>query len=413
MVFGSKKKVSTKLTDEEKFAVRILRKAQEKYNRTGNHLDLLAGMNLIKDLPSDVQEKAMRIASQQHAGGVEVERKVGNRKARIDRGQIIGVSRADEVRKANPTAVVVQLTICGSGYGEWRTDKEMITFVPRVKDASGLGWNKITSGVTCYRRDGDNGPELMFAGPGGGGTTGFSPAGALDRGSNSIDAIVGEAPTQVTNVIESEDPTDSAPIKLMIQAHSRGSVAANEVANILKAKYKQRITVELVVHDPVMGPSQKGTKLKTDVGRVDETTLIMSMNPGYGFIGNDLFTSQRVYGAKRIILSKQSHSAGLAEGFIYKGKRYEGFGLTDLDPGIYIDWNDTADSSKPLELVASLEAFRSAISDAADRDEVDEIQAKAIDDAKDRLRAVKKDAGGVSTDRRMHIINKVLVDYFS
>jgi hypothetical protein len=70
----------------------------------------------------------------------------------------------------------------------------------------------------------------------------------------------------------------------------------------------------------------------------------MSLNPEKGFFLNESFTSQKVYGAKRIIPSTQNHSVGLSEGFVFNGRRYTGGAIYSLPESIYVDTNKTAES---------------------------------------------------------------------
>jgi hypothetical protein len=397
------------MSEELKFAVRVLRKANEKQDQ----MALLAALNLIKDMPADVKTRAIAIASTPRPEGVKI----------VRRGR-----RAD-LREERPDDLIVKVSIAGSGYGNWRTDKEKDDFVPTADEAGNWGWEKINSSVTCYRRDHDKGPELLFAGPGGKGTTG-SPGGAFDRGSNSIDALVAEVPKQVKSTIKAADPGEKKNITLLIRAHSRGSVAADIAANQIKEFYEMLervIQVELVVIDPVPGPSQSGEKVKIDVGGLDESTLVMSLNPGKGFFLNDSFTSQRVFGAKRIILSTQNHSVGLSEGFVFKGRRYTGSAMNSLPEGIYVDTNKTAESSIELNQVSSLATFKASVDKMADEDvsldedeaenvgldeeEADEGRPEAFLRVRAEVKAARKTVPGKNLDNRLKIIDQVLRDY--
>jgi hypothetical protein len=385
-------KKKEKMPEDLQFAVRVLRKASEKEDP----MALLAALNLIKGMPEDVKTKAMDIASRPRPDGVKI----------VSRG------RRTDLREQRPDDLIVKVSIAGSGYGNWRTEKEKDTFVPTAEEAASWGWEKINSGVTCYRRDRGKGPELLFAGPGGAGTTGFSAGGALDQGSNSIDKLVAEAPNQVINAINEADDTHKKPITLLIRAHSRGAVAADIVANRMKDLYKDRgIKVELVLIDPVPGPGQSGERKKIDVGGLDESIVVMSLNPGKTFFGNDAFTSQRVYGAKRIILSTQNHSVGLSEGFVFNGRRYKGSSMNSLPEGIYVDTNKTAESSIDLEQVASLAMFKASIDKLADEDEADDLRQEALDHVRSEVRAARKTNPGSNTGARLKIIDKVLVNY--
>jgi hypothetical protein len=92
-----------------------------------------------------------------------------------------------------------------------------------------------------------------------------------------------------------------------------------------------------------------------------ESTLVYSVASGYVYG----FTPQKVIGAKRIIISRQDHSAGLANGFVYEGRLYKGSSLNSLPEGIFVDRNKTNQNSLPLERVATrdeaIAAFKSAL----------------------------------------------------
>jgi hypothetical protein len=389
---GGMPKSKEKMPEDLRFAVRVLRKASEK----GDPMALLAALNLIKDMPEDVKSKAMDIASRPRPDGVKI----------VNRGR-----RAD-LREERPDDLIVKVSIAGSGYGNWRTEKEKDTFVPKAEEAGSWGWEKINSSVTCYRRDKGKGPELLFAGPGGAGTKGLSFGGALDQGSNSIDKLVAEAPNQVINAIGAADPDGERPITLLIRAHSRGAVAADIVATRMKDLYIGRgINVELVLIDPVPGPGQSGERKKIDVGKLDQSIVVMSLNPGKTFFGNDAFTSQRVYGAKRIILSTQNHSVGLSEGFVYKGRRYKGSALNSLPEGVYVDTNKTAESSIELEQVASLAMFKASIDKLTNEETADQLRQEALDHVRSEVDAARRANPGANTGSRLKIIDKVLANY--
>ncbi len=397
-------------SEELKFAVRVLKKANEKGDTTA----LVAALKLIKSLPEDVQTQAVLIATTPRKGGPITRR-----------------GRRADLREERPDDLIVKVSIAGSGYGNWRTDKEKDDFVPTADEAGDWGWEKISSGVTCYRRDQGKGPELLFAGPGGSGTTG-SPGVRSTGDLIRIDALVGEVPKQVKSTIKTADPGDKKNITLLIRAHSRGSVAADIAANQLKDYYQmldREIKVELVIIDPVPGPSQKGEKVAIDIGGLDESTLVMSLNPGKGFFLNESFTSQKVFGAKRIILSTQNHSVGLSEGFVFKNRRYTGSAMNSLPEGIYIDTNQTAESSIELDQVTSLSTFRATVEKmededidldedetenvGLDREEDEETRGDVLVRAREEARTARKTVPGKKLDKRLKIIDKVLTEYLT
>ena len=66
---------------------------------------------------------------------------------------------------------------------------------------------------------------------------------------------------------------------------------------------------------------------------MDESTLVYSVYSGHGFS----FTPQRVFGAKRIIISQQKHVSGVQSGFVYENRLYKGSSLNTLPTGVYRD----------------------------------------------------------------------------
>lgn len=80
------------------------------------------------------------------------------------------------------------------------------------------------------------------------------------------------------------------------------------------------------------GPWHSGVDLKSDVSELDASTLVYSLHTQYNFF----FTPQKVFGAKRLILSKKTHGVGYEVGVTFKDKLYKGFSLNSLPPGLYI-----------------------------------------------------------------------------
>ena len=167
-------------------------------------------------------------------------------------------------------------------------------------------------------------------------------------------------------------------VTVLMKAHSRGSVAGSQVAKHLADKHDAQSNdpwdVELVLFDPVPGPEtdpddQYDPNTKLDLGQtgLQKFTLVYSVASGYnkgrmGGMGPQSkawFTPQQVLGAQTIIISRQSHSAGLTAGFRYRNPQtktdevYMGSRLNALTPGVYVDLNKTGSNAKPLVKVAS------------------------------------------------------------
>ncbi len=285
--------------------------------------------------------------------------------------------------------LVVKVLIAGSGYNGWAT---------QVESNSGavLNWEREDDpddGVesTRYGRDKGKGTELMFAGPGGTETKGgyFNPKAARDVGSNSIAELVAQVPEMVDQAIAAglaEDAERS--IVILIKAHSRGAVAGGQIRNILQGRYPAA-KVELVQVEPVPGPDHSGDDVELDLrgagGGLADSTLVYSVASGY----TAGFTPQKVHGARRILISKQNHSAGLMMGFTYDGELYKGSGLNSLPDGVYVDMNENGENSVPLVRVGDIDAAK-----------------LKIDEAFKKSKARNRDYN------RMDIIKSILDEYF-
>ena len=117
------------------------------------------------------------------------------------------------------------------------------------------------------------------------------------------------------------------------------------------------VEVELTMFDPVPGPGHKGKSTKLDLSKagLSEFTLVYSVGSGYAGI----FSPQAVYGAKRIILTLEKHSAKTAAGFVYQGKHYRGSNLNSLPPGVYVD-SGGAELVKVKDIQGAKDEFKQA-----------------------------------------------------
>lgn len=258
----------------------------------------------------------------------------------------------------------------------------------------------------------------MLAGTGGEGTTGFSTGGVTDSGSNSISDLETEGVAQVKDLINTgRKSAPNRPVHVMVRAHSRGGVAGTMVANDLKSSYGKRIEVELVDFDPVPGPDavadedkrdSKDTRYnKMDISQVDASTIVYSVAANRGM----LFTPQQITGAKRIIVSQQDHSAALAEGFVYDGKRYKGSALNNLAEGVYMDRNESGQSSVPLELIMGRSEFEGALKARADKEAA--IRNVALKGTQRQVHEAGEKAGFWARDfDRIDIIDAVLKEFY-
>jgi hypothetical protein len=146
-------------------------------------------------------------------------------------------------------------------------------------------------------------------------------------------------------------------VLLLIKAHSRNAVAAGRLATDIKARWhtnKLNVTVELVMYDPVPGPGQSDVNQEINIGTVDRSTLIYSVASGWP-VG---FTPQKVFGAQRIIVTRQDHQGGIKAGFLYEGDVYKGNRLNYLPEGVYVDTNKQGEATEELERVYDIQTMR-------------------------------------------------------
>ncbi|GAB1515940.1 hypothetical protein [Actinophytocola sp. KF-1] len=280
--------------------------------------------------------------------------------------------RDEHARTGRRAPLIIKVTIAGSGCDVWMTRANADGSVADT-NLGRLDIEDDGSQVNAYEQ-GDN---LTVSGPGAKNTLNNasdardSHGGVFDAGSNSIARIVEQVPPMVKGAIDTRHSGDAdEPIVIMIKAHSRGAVAASRVAEALSG-YKGA-AVELMQSDPVPGPGQPKNLTQVNLGEFQgedgqakaapvESTLVYSVASGYKYG----FTPQKVIGAKRIIISRQDHSAGLANGFVYEGRLYKGSSLNSLPEGVFVDRNKTNQNSLPLEKVATrdeaIAAFKSAL----------------------------------------------------
>lgn len=195
---------------------------------------------------------------------------------------------------------------------------------------------------------------LSVAGPGAPSSKGPARyvSGISDTGSNSINNNVLYVINILGKLIAASEPGHS--ILILIKAHSRNAVSATRIANFIQGKDGKdgkHLEIELVLFDPVPGPLHYGDDAWNDVSKIPESTLVSSVATQYIYG----FTPQRVFGAKRIIISRQNHSGGLKKGYQYQNKTYKGSRLNSLPGGLYADFNSTDESSKELKRMLSIE----------------------------------------------------------
>jgi hypothetical protein len=190
-------------------------------------------------------------------------------------------------------------------------------------------------------------PVYTIAGP-------LAGDGKWDKGPNKIKNNVELALKLITEFVKDCQREDrDRPILIMIKAHSRGAVAADLLCEKVRSQFKDiPLALNLVLFDPVPGPSQPTRYLKDDEGlAVEESTLVYSVNSKKP-VG--LFTPQQVYGASRVIVSRKDHGVGYHIGFKFEGKLYRGNKLNRLLPGFYVSISMISES-KPEIIVPCLD----------------------------------------------------------
>lgn len=343
---------------------------------------MVAARRLVK-LIGATEDVAVQLAARERLRMLpeEVRQDVMNEAPRQGRSKDI---RAEYEKRleADPSAkppLIVKVSIAGSGDDAWRThvDFDGLLVDDRVK-----GSTKHTHNVVHYT--GRKAHEINVAGPGAGNTTGHlakgstfyaetasSPGrrgfgGTSDTGSNSIAELVKHVPELVAKEITEGLGNEKRPVFVLVKGHSRGGVAATRVADAIKQNHPDA-TVELTAVDPVPGPGHTGDNVtltlrrdETGETQLDESTIVYSVASGH-YMG---FTPQKVFGASRIIVSRQDHGVGLLAGFHFEGRLYTGSSLNSLPAGVYVDKNANGKNNEELVFVATLEEALAAFDEA-------------------------------------------------
>lgn len=343
---------------------------------------MVAARRLVK-LIRATEDMAVKVAARERLRmlPVEVVQDVINEAPRQGRSKDIQAEYQQRLEK-DPSAkppLIVKVSIAGSGDDAWRTH---VDFDGLLVNEAVAGSTKHTDNVVHYT--GRKAHEINVAGPGAGNTTGYLAKGATayadryskpgkrsfggtsDTGSNSIAELVKHVPELVAEEIRKGLGNEKRPVFVLVKGHSRGGVAATRVADAIKQNHPDA-TVELTAVDPVPGPGHTGDNvtltLKQDEEgetQLDESTIIYSVASGH----HAGFTPQKVFGAKRIIVSRQDHGAGLLSGFHFKGRLYTGSSLNSLPAGVYLDNNTNGKNNVELVFLATLDDAWAAFDDA-------------------------------------------------
>lgn len=307
----------------------------------------------------------------------------------LDTGALIQRGRKeDEERETGVAKYVIKAVLPGSGDDDWRTHKNSHEHKgTRVDDLSDT--NAPTTHVA--KKIGTK-FTWTVSGPGAPLTKGAAShvGGISDRGSNSIENNKRVVPQYILDNIaayRSQYGDGAKPILILIKAHSRNAVAGTQIAIRIReaTRHDSNVKIELVAFDPVPGPGHSGSDLDVDISSIPNSTVVYSVATQYP----TGFTPQRVLGAKRIIVSRQNHSAGLEAGFRYAGKVYTGSQLNSLPTGVFVDSN--SNGSNVLEL----------------------LKIDSIEDALHNLEYEFNDSESTTRDvGRLSIISSVLQHYF-
>ena len=264
-------------------------------------------------------------------------------------------------------------------------------------------------------QSGASGPNLSYAGPGARITKGFKQMGHVvpglnSAGSNSMANLIDKVPNKVKDVRAAElrkgQYAQNARTVILIKGHSRGSVAASQIAEILAHDLKNdNVKIEVTLFDPVPGPKAEGKNSEIDFSGLKNTITALTVVYSVKAKGYQGFTPQQVLGADRIIISKQDHSAGLREGFSWRGKLYRGSRLNSLPPGVYVDRNNTHGIDVELERVDNMASVIGKVGRAKVDAATDEAHNQF--DALLRSRKTKK-----TDDEREARVKAVLTEYY-
>jgi ribosomal protein S18 acetylase RimI-like enzyme len=233
-------------------------------------------------------------------------------------------------KKFGQDVAVMKLELAGSGHQRWyfRGGKEQ-------------GLKPLTGKQTEFKRDPEqivekrtkvNDETYSIAGP-------LAVGGASNSGPNSIENNVNLAIGLIDDFVDRHSKKFPLPplILILIKAHSRNSVAGIQIANFVQSTYGDthipRVHVDLAAFDPVPGPLQKVEYRKTAIDeQMSQSTVVYSAATQYP----TGFDPQRVYFAKRVIVSSKNHGVGYTDGVIFQGSLYKGSRISALPEGFYI-----------------------------------------------------------------------------
>jgi hypothetical protein len=235
------------------------------------------------------------------------------------------VAQLGRTEKLGSEKTIIKLVLPGSGDPHWRTrteeEKGDMHAIP--SETGQQSWTRIGTGGNV---------EFTIAGP-------QALGGLSDTGANSIKNNIALGIELVKEQIqELSDWQNPNTLTVLIKAHSRNAVAGSQIAQKLRSicydiyGFDDSPEVELVMFDPVPGPWHSGELVETDVGIVDQSTVVYSFSTQYP-IG---FAPQKITGAKRMIISKQDHGVGTNTSFSYAGKVYKGSNLNSLPAGVFV-----------------------------------------------------------------------------
>ena len=322
---------------------------QQKQGRVKPTIQMKNKVNVNDDAALEKEADVMGAKSLNHNKTVQLKLK-----DKIISQNVLQLGRKeDEENETGVAKYVIKAVLPGSGDDDWRTNQ-----VSPAKKGTRADNNTDSEVPTTHVKK-TIGKKFTWtvSGPGAPLTKGGSVlGGASDTGSNSIANNKKFVPQYILdNILAYEQHYRPAakPILILIKAHSRNAVAGTQIANMVRAatKHKPNIKIELVAFDPVPGPDHEGRDVAVDISSIPNSTVVYSMATQYP-VG---FTPQKVFGAKRIIISRQNHSVGLVAGFRYGGKHYKGSQLNSLPTGIFVDSNKTGENIHSLLKIDTIE----------------------------------------------------------
>ena len=158
----------------------------------------------------------------------------------------------------------------------------------------------------------------------------FSGSDLLDIGSTNVAHNVKNAIDIVKEDIKSSSQDNQ--LKIIVEGHSRGAIAATRVVDILRDIYKEKnnVKISLRISDPYAGPTGTGKDVAMDLGKESETKnediIFYSMGTKYKC------SPQKILHAKTVVICKTGHDNTLR----FKNEKTKDDNIDQLEAGVYL-----------------------------------------------------------------------------